>query len=206
MKNSTMRRLRQIPSGCLLVGIDPHKKRHAVTIMTPQAMIVSKFKVANTLDGFKELVRRVGLEVKRQTAQGAVYALEAGCHFWRNLAFFLEVQGQTFRLVNPYTLKRRREGEDLDGRKNDFRDAEMAAELLRTRKFTETELPQGIYAELRIAYKAYRRVRCQQTRVVNLLLGLLDGLFPEFCQEFKEITGKTAMAVLSTYPVPNELP
>jgi transposase len=168
-------------------------------------MIVSKFKVTNTLDGFKELLRRVGLEMKLQAAQGAVYALEAGCHFWRNLAFFLEAQGQTFRLVNPYTLKRRREGEDLDRRKNDFRDAEMAAELLRTGKFTETELPQGIYAELRVGYQAYRRVRCQQTRVVNLLLSLLDGVFPEFCQEFREITGKTAMAVLSTYPAPSSM-
>ena len=50
--------------------------------------------------------------------------------------------------MNPYTLKRRREGEDLDRRKKDFRDASMAAELLRTGKFTETRLPHGTYADM----------------------------------------------------------
>ena len=68
----------------------------------------------------------------------------------------------------------------------------MAAELLHTGKFTETRLPHGTYAELRPAYQAYRRVRSQRTRTVNLLRGLLDGLFPEFHHVFKKVTGKTA--------------
>lgn len=202
MKDSTARKLRQIPPGYLLVGIDPHKKRHAVAIMTPQAMVLAKFKVSNSLDGFAHLCQRVDQEVDRQGASGAMYAIEAGSHFWRNLAYFLEGQGRPFRLVNPYTLKRRREGEDLDRRKNDFRDATMAAELLRTGKFTETRLPHGTYAELRAAYQAYRRVRGQRTQTVNLLRSLLDGLFPEFCHIFKHVTGKTAMAVLAVCPMP----
>jgi hypothetical protein len=69
-------------------------------------------------------------------------------------------------------LKRRRDGEDLDRRKNDYRDAIMAAKLLRTGKFTDTQLPQGVYAELRAAFHAYHRVHSQQTRVVYLILGL----------------------------------
>ena len=59
MKGSTTRKLHQIPSGHLLVGIDPHKKRRAVAIMTPRAMVISKFKVDNSLDGFTHLCQRV---------------------------------------------------------------------------------------------------------------------------------------------------
>lgn len=205
MKDSTTHKLAQIPPGYLMVGIDPHKRQHAAAVMTHQAQVTTKFKVANTMAGFKELRQRVDLEVQRQGASGAIYAIEAGAHFWRNLASFLDAEGRPFRLINPYTLKRRRDGEDLDRRKNDFRDAAMAAELLRTGKFTDTQLPQGVYAELRAAFHAYHRVRSQQTRVVYLILGLLDGLFPEFTQVFKEVTGKTALAVLALGPVPSLL-
>ena len=40
------------------------------------------------------------------------------------------------------------------------------------------------------------------TRITNLVKGLLDGLFPEFTQIFKDPCGLTALGVLSTCPVP----
>lgn len=53
-----------------------------------------------------------------------------------------------------YTLKRRREGKDLNRRKNDYRDSEVAAQLLFTGEFTESRVPQGVFAELRTAHNA----------------------------------------------------
>ena len=152
MKNSTARKLRQIPTGYLIMGVDPHKKRHAVVVMTQDAVVHCKFKVVNSRRGYEELLERSRAQMTATGCRGVMYAIEAASHFWRNLAYFLEKQGVPFRLINPFTLKRRREGRDLNRLKNDFRDAEVAAELLRTGEFTETRLPQGIYAELRAAY------------------------------------------------------
>ena len=73
----------------------------------------------------------------------------------------------------------------------------MAAELLRTGKFTSTRLLYGVYAQLRATYNAYRRLVKERTRHMNLLKELLDGLFPEFTQVFKNPCGKTALTVLS---------
>jgi uncharacterized membrane protein len=42
----------------------------------------------------------------------------------------------------------------------------------------------------------------EKTRSVNLLKGLLDGLFPEFTQVFKDLCGQTALRVLSVCPIP----
>jgi transposase len=42
----------------------------------------------------------------------------------------------------------------------------------------------------------------ERTRIINLLKGLLDGLFPEFTQVFKDPCGLTALTVLSTCPAP----
>ena len=100
-------------------------------------------------------------------------------------------------------MKRRREGEDIDRRKNDYRDADMAAELLRTGKFTETKLLQGIYADLRAAYHTYYSLGRERSRATNLLSALLDSLFPEFHNVFKDVSTKTALAVLATYPSPH---
>ena len=205
MKDAIARKLAQIPPGCLLVGIDPHKNQHAAVVMTPETNVVTKFKIDNSLDGFEQLCHRVEQEMYRQSAEGAMYAIEAGAHFWRNLAYFLYERGKPFRLVNPYTLKRRREGDDLDHRKNDYRDATMAAELLRTGKFTDTQLLTGLYAELRSAHKAYHRLIKRQTRVLNLLTGLMDGLFPEFRQVFTRVDNKTALTVLWDCPAPGEI-
>jgi transposase len=95
-----------------------------------------------------------------------------------------------------------RDGRDINRRKNDFRDAEMAAGLLRTGDFTETRLPQGVYADLRSTHSAYFRLVKERTRIINLFKGLLDGLFPEFTQVFKNPCGRTALTVLSVCPAP----
>lgn len=205
MKNSTARKLEQLPKGALMVGIDPHKKRHAAVVMTREARVLERFQVATTAAGFGELCSRVDQLVARQGAGSAVYGMEAGGHYWMTLAYHLETEEQPFHLVNPFTLKRRREGEDLDRRKNDFRDATMAAELLRTGHYTDTQLAQGAYAELRAAHGGYRRACEQRTRTVNLLRAQLDKLFPEFCGVFKEVTGITALAVLSLTGAPKEV-
>ena len=135
-------------------------------------------------------------------AWGAIFAIETGGHYWRNLAYFLDERGILYRFINQFTLKRRRGGKDLNRRKNDFRDSEVAAQLVCTGEFTETKLQQGVYAELRAVYNAYRRLVKERTRITNLAKGLLDGLFPEFIQVFKDLCGQTALIVLSICSIP----
>ncbi|MFC1933461.1 tyrosine-type recombinase/integrase [Chloroflexota bacterium] len=38
MKNSTAKKLKQVPEGYLIIGVDPHKKKHAVVVMTQGAL------------------------------------------------------------------------------------------------------------------------------------------------------------------------
>jgi transposase len=135
--------------------------------------------------------------------RGVMFAIETGGHYWRNIAYFLGERGIPFRFINQYTLKRRREGKDLNRRKNDYRDSEVAAQLLCTGEFTESRLPQGVYAELRTAHNSYRRLVKERTRIINLIKSLLDGLFPEFTKVFKDPCGLTASTVLTTCAIPN---
>jgi transposase len=202
MKNSAARKLRQVPEGYLIIGIDPHKKRNAAVAITQDYSLQAKFKFDNTREGFETMLRRARTEMVESGCRGVMFAIETGGHYWRNVAYFLDEQGIPFRFINQFTLKRRREGKDLNRRKNDYRDSEVAAQLLCTGEFTESKLPQGVYAELRSAHNAYRRLVVERTRITNLMKGLLDSLFPEFTLVFKDPCGLTALSVLSTCAVP----
>jgi transposase len=203
VKNSTARKLEQIGEGNLLVGIDPHKHKHALLIMSQDAMVKKRFKIDNSKEGFEEGIRRVFEEVGKNGLKGAIFGIEAGSHYWRNFAYYLNEYEIPFYLVSPFTLKRRREGEDLNRRKNDYRDAEMAAELLRTGKYMDSRLLYGVNAELRTTFANYQRLVEDKTAQINLLKSRLDNLFPEFTQVFKDPCGITAMAVLTQCIIPS---
>jgi len=202
MKNTAARKLKQVPNGYLLIGVDPHKKKHAAVAITQDFTLRDRFKFDNTMEGLEFLLRRVREVMLKYDCRGVMFAIETGGHYWRNIAYFLDERGMSFRFINQYTLKRRREGKDLNRRKNDYRDSEVAAQLLCTGEFVESVIPQGVYAELRTAHNAYRRLVKERTRIINLVKGLLDSLFPEFVRVFKDPCGLTALSVLSTCSIP----
>jgi transposase len=202
MKGTAARKLRQVPQGYLVMGVDPHKKKHAAVAITQDFTTLVKFKFDNSGEGFEMMLQRAKAEMIKTGCRGVIFAIETGGHYWRNLAYFLDERGIPFRFINQFTLKRRREGKDLNRRKNDYRDSEVAAQLLCTGEFTDSKLPRGVYAELRAAHNAYRRLVKERTRITNLIKGLLDSLFPEFTNVFKDPCALTAMSVLSTCMIP----
>jgi transposase len=202
MKNSAARKMKQVSEGYLIVGVDPHKNKHAAVVITQDFTIRDRFKFDNSREGLEGMMNRIRLKMTDVGCRGVMFAIETGGHYWRNIAYFLNERGIPFRFINQYTLKRRREGKDLNRRKNDYRDSEVAAQLLCTGEFTETRLPQGVYAELRTAHNAYRRLVKERTRITNLTKGLLDGLFPEFVRVCKDPCGLTAATILTTCAIP----
>jgi len=203
MENTAARKRKQVPEGYLIIGVDPHKKRHAAVAITQDFTIRDKFKFNNTREGLETMIHKARIEMVKSDCRGVMFAIETGGHYWRNIAYFLDEQGIPYRFINQFTLKRRREGKDINRRKNDYRDSEVAAQLLCTGEFTESKIPQGVYAELRTAHNAYRRLVKERTRITNLLKGLLDALFPEFTHVFKDPCALTALSVLSICPIPS---
>jgi len=202
MENTAARKRNQVPEGYLVIGVDPHKKRHAAVAITQDFTTQAKFKFDNTREGLEMMLGRARVEMLKSGCRGVMFAIETGGHYWRNIAYYLDERGIPYRFINQFTLKRRREGKDLNHRKNDYRDSEVAAQLLCNGEFTESKLLQGVYAELRTSHNAYQRLVKERTRITNLVKGLLDALFPEFTQVFKDPAGLTALSVLSTCPIP----
>jgi len=203
--NSIAYKLAQLPPSSLFVGIDSHKRQHTVCVIDQKVQVLAKFRITNLRPGFADLLERCET-LRRQTgAAVCLFAIEPAAHYWRNLAYFLVEHKQDFRLINPFTLKRQREGNDLNRRKNDYRDAQMAAELLREGKYTWTTLPQGAYATLRQLHLTYQRLVRDHAQVLLRLTAALDQVFPEFLTVFKALDGATALAILRCSLTPEQI-
>lgn len=200
--NRLTKNIAQITPGTLFIGIDVGKKRHQVTIMTEKAKVVARFGIDATREGFDRLVNEALSHKERLRGSALLFGSEPAGHYWRPLAYYLEGKGYTFKLVNSFSVKRYREGMDLARIKNDRRDADTVADMLRSGRFIQTVLPYGVHAELRRTYRHYCRLRAELTQKRNLLIAAVDSLFPEYRRVFKDILGKTSIATLRACPAP----
>ncbi len=78
MKNSTTKKRKQVPAGYLVVGVDPHKKKHAAVFMTQDFMTRSKLKFDNSREGFETVLERVRTEMLKTGCRGVIFAIETG--------------------------------------------------------------------------------------------------------------------------------
>jgi transposase len=180
----------------LKVGVDLGLDKNVVVVLNEQAQQVARFQFAHTRSGYDSFYQRVKEVCQRQEASGVMVGMEPTNYFWKLLAADLERQGWNYRLVNPYTVHQHREGDQLDPSRDDPRDAFTIADLLRTGKFTQTQLLHGWYALLRTYARLYDRLQGDLGRQKTLLRGLVGQAFPELTQVFKALSGQTARALL----------
>ncbi|MCG2770196.1 MAG: IS110 family transposase [Anaerolineae bacterium] len=202
MSNSTLsKKLASVKPGTLYVGVDLALDRNVAVVLGERAERLDRFGFPNDKGGYDYFHRRLETLRDRQQAPAVLVGMEPTNYFWKLLAAYLEQQQIGYHLVNPYTVKKHREGDQLDRSKDDYRDAFTIGDLLRTGKFTETQLLHGQYAELRQHSTLYERLRRDIQRQKNLIHNTAGQLFPELSYVFEDFTGLTALAMLSNHAV-----
>jgi transposase len=171
-------------------------------VLDGRAKRLDRFRFPNDIDGYDYFHRRLGTAQERQEAPAVLVGMEPTNYFWKLLASDLERRQVPYRLVNPYTVKKHREGDQLSRSKNDYRDAFTIGDLLRTGKFTETQLLHGGYAELRQYVVLRERLKADLGRQKVLIRNIAGQLFPELAKEFTDFTCLTGLAMLRHHSVP----
>lgn len=201
MTSNLSRKLMQVKPGTLHVGVDLALDRNVALVMDERADTIARFSFSNDRMGYDYLHRRLERLRQHHQAPEVLVAMEPTNYFWKLLAAELEQQGRPYRLVNAYTVKKHREGDQLDRSKDDPRDAFTIADLSRTGKYTETQLQRGRYAELRQYVVLYDRLQGQVRREKGCLSNVVGQYFPELTQVFKRLSGKTVAALLRSQAV-----
>ncbi len=196
MSRTLTKKLTIIKPGMLFVGIDLGKQTNVAVVIDQQARQLGRFSFGHNQEGYAYMIRQLQQICKHAGAAEMLVGMEPTGYFWKLVAVALERQGIKYRLVNAYTVKKHREGDQLDRAKDDNRDAFTIADLLRTGKFTETQRLTGVYAELREYHVAYYRLTQEIGRLKGLLDTAVGQCFPELRQLFKSLTGKTVRAML----------
>lgn len=199
MTRSVARKLARFKPGLLYMGMDLGLDICVAKVVDDRARLVGTTRFAHTREGYDYLAKRMADFVRRQRATGIVVGMEPTSYFWMLVAAELERLGVNYYLVNAYTVRKHREGDQIDRSKDDPRDASVVTDLLRTGKYTETRLLHGPYAELRQYVVLHDRLQGDIGRQKTLLRVALGRLFPELASVFKDLTGETAVAMLRNH-------
>jgi phosphatidylglycerol---prolipoprotein diacylglyceryl transferase len=158
------RNLAQVKRGALHIGVDLGLENNVAIVISEHAERLDRFRFSNDRDGYEYFQQRIDKLQRENKAPDIMIAMEPTSYLWKLLASDLEQKGIAYRLVNAYTVKKHREGDQLDRSKDDPRDAFTIADLSRTGKYTETQLQHGAYAELRQYISLYYRMKRQIRR------------------------------------------
>ncbi|MDK2920171.1 MAG: hypothetical protein PWQ37_2904 [Candidatus Petromonas sp.] len=198
----------RITTTTLIVGIDVAKKDHWCRITDCRGIdLIKPFKINNNINGFEGLISKI-VKCKEQNGLDKVIAgMEPSGHYWKALGWYLKLNENIDELVgvNPYHVKQSKELDDNSPTKNDKKDAQTIARLIRDGRFFDMYLPEDIYAELRLLTNTRSQYLKKEKRAKCALVAVLDEYFPEYEKVFKGLLGKTSIYILRNYPFPKDI-
>ena len=184
------------------VGIDIGKRFHVGCILDDTNTFTKHVKMNNLFSGYEKLLAYLSANEVRKDQ--SIIGLEATGHYWLPLFQKLKKDGFTVYVLNPLQVQSFR-NEKIRGSKTDDLDCELIAKVLKFGIGKETQLPNEDLFQLkqlsRFRWDAVQRLSSIKLEVISVL----DTVFPEYETVFKTIFGKTSIAVLSAYTMPDEI-
>ena len=200
-------RIAQVTDETLVVGIDIGSEKHYARAFTNRAIEVSRkpFSFANSGVGYQRFGEWV--ERLREAAGKArvMAGLEPTGHYWFTLADDLRQRGYELVLVAPQHVKHSKEMDDNTQRKDDRKDPGVIAKLVTEGRYLKAYRPEGVYAELRVAFTRRCEVTEQMTRISNRIRRWFDINFPEYREVYGTITAMSGLMVLRKAPLPKDI-
>jgi transposase len=199
-------KIAQITSQTLIVGVDIAKYKHVARAQDFRGQEFRKaFHFENTNSDFNHFLVWIQQLMIEQGMEKVIVGMEPTGHYWLNLAHFLKDQCIQFVVVNPMHVKKSKELDDNSPTKNDVKDARVIAQLVKDGRYAVPNIPQGVYAELRVAKKIRDLLSGDLQAVQGQIHNWLDRFFPEFLTVFKDWEGKSALQLLKLNVLPHEL-
>jgi transposase len=171
--------------GKRVVGIDPAKEKHQVTVLYEKGLQVgSSFSIPVSYEGYNEKLWK-GLEriLGKYSVEDLVFAMETSCNLWKTLVVYLSKRGYTVLLVSPLVTHRTRVIINNDFSKTDPKDAYLVADNAHKGNFN---CYNGGYTpdsnELYSLCIAYDKLVKDRSRVTARLRALMEEIFPEYLQ------------------------
>ncbi|ACL19024.1 transposase IS116/IS110/IS902 family protein [Desulfitobacterium hafniense DCB-2] len=199
-------KLKQLSERSIVIGVDIASELHYARAFDWRGVELGKvFKFENSAEGFKNLYAWIE-RIKRQAQKDSiVVGAEPTGHYWFGLASYLKEQNIKLVLVNPFHVKRSKELDDNHPSKTDAKDPKTIAKLVIEGRYNEPYIPEGLYAELRIAVTCRVRIQKEMNSIKNRIQRWLKIYFPEHETVFGKFDATSSMLVLQVAPLPRDI-
>ena len=199
-------RILQVSDETIIIGIDVASEVHYARAFDNRGIEKAKvFRFTNDLEGFAAFVNWANTVKEKSSKQRILIGMEPTGHYWFNLAQHSKNQGMKIVLVNPFAVKRSKELDDNNPTKHDRKDPKTIAMLIKDGRYMEPYIPEGVYADLRIAMNTRWQIVKHLNGIKNQMDRWLRIYFPEFLQVFADWEGVSAQVVLHEFPTPTQV-
>lgn len=206
MNYNQNKRLNQLDENILIIGVDISKKFHVARAQDFRGVEFRKgIKFDNSRQGFIEFEEWINSLLSENRKTKVLVGMEPTGPYWLPLARWLQAEGYWTVTVNPAHVKKSKELDDNNQTKTDYRDARVIAQLLKDARFSEPNLLEGVYEELRNA-KNIRKVMVNDLkRVKNQMANWLDRYFPEYTRGYTNWESQSFLYILRKYKLPSRI-
>ncbi|ART74860.1 IS110 family transposase [Sutcliffiella horikoshii] len=199
-------KIAQITSQTLIIGVDIAKFKHVARAQDFRGLeFGAPCHFENTQTHFEMFLDWIKQLMNENEMEKVIIGMEPTGHYWLNLAHCLKEKEIKFVVVNPMHVKKSKELDDNSPTKNDVKDAKVIAQLVKDGRYAEPNIPQGVYAELRVARKIRDLLSVDLQVLQGQIHNWLDRYFPEFLTVFKDWEAKAALQLLKLNVLPHEL-
>jgi transposase len=206
MNYTQNQKIMQVKNSTLVVGIDIAKEIHVARAQDYRGLEYSKaIKIKNNSFGFESFKNWLDLMMDEYEKAEVIIGMEPTGHYWLNLEAYLREAGFKVVLVNPAHVKKSKSLDDNTPSKSDKKDARVIAQLVKDGRYSEPNMLERVYAELRSAMTHRERLNNDLGRIKAKIQQTIDKYFPEFFKCFKKWNGKAALSVLNEIPFPVDI-
>jgi len=196
----------QITEETLIIGVDIAKQTHVARAQDQRGVELGRaFYIDNSFQGFDSFYQWVQDLLETYPKQDVVVGMEPTGHYWLPFAYWIREKGMGLVVINPAHVKKAKELDDNSPTKNDVKDARVISRLIEQGRYSEPNLPEGIYADLREAMNLYDQLQKDVQAVQGRMHQLLDRIFPEYTTVFSDWEGKSSLQVLDMGLFPDEI-
>ncbi|HDO26220.1 MAG TPA: IS110 family transposase, partial [Nitrospirae bacterium] len=190
-------------AGIKVIGIDPAKEKHQVTVLDEHGMQMgNSFSINVSHKGFNEdLWKKLGKILGEFRKEEVVFAIESSCDLWRVFAGYLQNRGYTVVLVSPFITYKTRPTINNDFSKTDPKDAYLVAENAQGGKYNEYMSYTPEINKLHSLCIAHDKLTKDRNRIILRLRALMEEIFPEYLK-CVHVEIKTSLYLLGKYYLP----
>jgi transposase len=199
-------KINQVSENTIVVGIDIASETHYARAFDWRGIELCNFtKFDNSAEGFLKFNEWLENLKKESKKDGILAGAEPTGHYWFSLASYLMEKQIKFVLVNPFHVKRSKELDDNHPSKTDIKDPKTIAKLVIEGRYSEPYIPEGVYADLRVATNNRFRITKEINSIKNHINRWFDIYFPEFKKVFSSFDSLSSMLVIQKAPLPKDL-